>query len=414
MRRISSNMNNSTVQMNLRRQESVLNKANEQMGKQQRITQLRDDPIAAGHLVRYQSYLCRVNDFEKNAKTLSDQFSLREGYINQSLQVMQRVRELAVTGANGTYTKDDLKNMATEVNELLGELIQNANAVGPDGTSLFSGTNTEATAFDAEMGTVPGAAAPLVENVRYNGNVDKNKVEVDERQYLDVDNAGNRTFWAEKQQLYSDRDASSWQAAQDCVVSIDGANINVAAGDNVYALAAKINDSGAAVKASIDPVTKGLNLTTTDARQLWMQDVNGTTLKDLGLVKDSDQRPPYNLGDSAHVSGGSLFDTVIALRNSMLSGDQKSIGGRVLNSLDSGIDNLETRLAKIGSVYERAQQDVQRNSNTALNVTSLISSEGDLDITSAITNLKMLEYTYQATLSTAGRMYSSTLLNYLK
>ena len=81
MRRISSNMNNMDTQSNLRLQESRLNKANNQMGSQRRIQQLRDDPIAAGHLVRYESYLTRVNNFEKNAKTLTDQFVLREGYM---------------------------------------------------------------------------------------------------------------------------------------------------------------------------------------------------------------------------------------------------------------------------------------------------------------------------------------------
>ena len=137
MRRISSNMNNMDTQANLRIQESRLNKANNQLGSQNRIHQLRDDPVAAGHLVRYQSYLGRVKNFEKNATTLTEQFSIREGYMNNSLEIMQRVRELAVTGANGIYTNEDMKNMAGEVDELLKELVQNANAVSSDGNSIF-------------------------------------------------------------------------------------------------------------------------------------------------------------------------------------------------------------------------------------------------------------------------------------
>ena len=68
MQRISSQMNNNNTQSNLRLQESRLNKVNNQIGSQQKIQQLRDDPLAAGHMVRYQSYLTRVNNFEKNAK----------------------------------------------------------------------------------------------------------------------------------------------------------------------------------------------------------------------------------------------------------------------------------------------------------------------------------------------------------
>ena len=414
MRRISSGMNNADTQMHLRLQESKLNKASNQMGSQRRIHELRDDPIAAGHLVRYQSFLSRVENFEKNALTLSDQFVLREGYMNNSLDVMQRVREIAVTGANGIYTKDDMRDMAMEVDELLKELVQNANAVSSDGNSIFAGTNTKSSAFDVEMGTVQGSAVPLISNVKYNGTIDMNKVEVDERKYLSVDNAGNRTFWAEQQQLFGGRDASAWQASADSTISVDGVAINIKAGDNVYALASKINDSGAAVRAKIDPVTRGLNLETTDARQLWLSDVNGSVLSDIGIIKDASQKPPYNIGNSVRVSGGSMFDTVIALRDALLKGDTEEVGGRVLGALDSGIASLVTRIAKSGSQYERAQLNVQRNSATAMNVTQQISREGDLDITKAITDMKMLDYTYQATLSNAGKMFNSTLLNYMR
>lgn len=414
MRRISSGMNNMDTQYALRIQEGRLNRANNQMGSQQKIQQLREDPIAAGHLVRYKSYLGRVNIFEKNARTLTDNFALREGYMSNSLEIMQRVRELAVTGANGIYTKDDLNNMAMEVDELLKELVQNANAISSDGNAVFGGTNTKAIPFEIEMGAVQGSGVPLIESVRYNGNIDTNKIEVDENKYMTVDNAGNRTFWAEEQHLFGGRDASSWQASSDSVISVDGIKININAGDNVYALAAKINESGSAVKANIDPVSRGLNLQTTDARQLWLQDIQGGALSELGLIKDSGQKPPYNIGNGVRVSGGSMFDTVIAFRDALLKGDSESIGSRVLVSLDAGINNLVTRIAKSGSEYERAQLNVARNGHTALNVTAQVSREGDLDITKAITDMKMLDYAYQATLSNAGKMYQNTLLNYMR
>lgn len=414
MTRISSQINNSDTQYHLRRQEVNSNRLSNQIGNQSCISSLRDDPIAAGHLVRYQSYQGRVERFEKNAQTLADQFNVREGYINQNLQIMQRVRELAVGGASGTYTPDDLKNMATEVNELLKELVQNANAVGPDGNTLFSGTRTKGVAFDVVMGNVPGANEALIENVRYNGNVGINKVEVDENAYLEVDSSGNKTFWAEPQRLMGQRDLSSWQALEDGVIGIDGVEVKVSSGDNVYALAAKINDSGVAVKAEIDPVTGGLNLTTTDSHQIWLEDKSGSSLSDIGMIKDKSQLPPYNIGNGVRVSGGSLFDSVIALRDAMLRGDNESIGGRVLGTIDQGISNLTTRLAKSGSDYERAVNNIERSKTNNLNVTALVSREGDIDITKAITDMKMMEYVNQATLSNAGKMYSSTLLDYMR
>ena len=107
MRRVSSATANNDIQYNLRLQESRVNNLNNQLGSQNRLQQLRDDPLAAGHLVRYQSYATRVEQFEKNAKIISDDFTVAEGYVNQSVQIMQRVRELAVNGANGYYEKEE-------------------------------------------------------------------------------------------------------------------------------------------------------------------------------------------------------------------------------------------------------------------------------------------------------------------
>ena len=414
MRRVSSATANNDIQYNLRLQGSRVNNLNNQLGSQNRLQQLRDDPLAAGHLVRYQSYATRVEQFEKNAKIISDDFTVAEGYVNQSVQIMQRVRELAVNGANGYYEKEDLRNMAVEVDELLKELIQNSNAIGPDGTRIFAGTRTSNIPFEAETGYVKGSSEPLITSVKYQGSIGTKEIEVDEQARISIDKSGNSIFWAEKQQLISSADATSYSVQQESKIAINGQEIKLEPGDNVYSIISKINDSGTSVKASLDPITKGLNLETTDSRQLWLEDISGTTLTDLAIIKDSSQRPPYNISDSVTVSGGSLFDSVIALRDSMLSGDIESIGGRVLGSIDNGIDNLLTRQAEIGSNYERAQQSIAKAQTNQLGVTNMIAREGDLDFTKAITDMKMLEYVKQATLSTAGRLYESSLLNYMR
>ena len=414
MRRVSTSLANNDVQYNLRMQESKANRMNNQMGSQRRIQDLRDDPLAAGHLVRYQSFLTRVERFEKNAKTLTDQYSVSEGYIRHSLEVMHRIRELAVTGANGVYTKDDMQNIAAEVNELLKELVISANAVGPDGTALFAGTRTKNTAFEIELGPVPGSGDALITDVRYKGSLNQNDIEVDEKAYMNLNRTGNSIFWAEEQTLFADRDASAYQVKSDSVITVDGKDIKLKAGDNVYSVISKINNSGAAVKAQLDPVTNGLNLRTTDARQLWLEDKKGSALFDLGLIKDASQRPPYNLGAAAQVSGGSLFDTVIAFRDALLRGDQESIGGRVLGSLDSGVGNLTRRIAETGAQYERAQVAILRSQTNNLNTNAMIAREGDLDITKGITDMKMLDYVKQATLSTAAKLYNTSLLKYIK
>ena len=414
MRRISSNMTNANLQDSLRMQEYKSNKMQNQMSSQNKIQNLRDDPLAAGRLVRYQSYNSRVHQFEKNAQTLVDQYSVSEGYMDHSLQVMQRVRELAVTSANGVYSKDDMQAIAAEVNELLNELVASGNAVGADGSALFAGTRTQSEAFSPELGPVAGSAVPLITEVRYNGSIAGNSIEVEEGDYMEVNRAGNSIFWAEQQNLIGKRDAGAFQINTQSVISVDGKDIQLNEGDNVYSIISKINNAGVAVKATLDPVTNGLSLQTTDARQLWLEDKSGNALQDLGIIKDSSQRPPYNIAASADLSGGSLFDSVIAFRDALMVGDSYTIGGSVLGKIDSSIGNLTQRITEVGAKYERAQQKIAIAQTNDLNTTAMISREGDINIAEAITDMKMLDYTKQATLSTAGKLYQTTLLNYMR
>jgi flagellar hook-associated protein 3 FlgL len=195
---------------------------------------------------------------------------------------------------------------------------------------------------------------------------------------------------------------------------VDGVEVSIAAGDNGFRIAEKINRSGAAVTASIDPASGGLNLETTDSHQLWLKDTTGTTLADLGLIRDATQGPPHNIAPAANVTGGSLFDGIMALRDAMLKGDQEAIGGRILGALDQGLENLTRRIAEAGSAFERATANIHRNEESAFNVEQQIAREGDVDMAEALMDLANMDVTYRASRSSASKLYDTTLLNYMR
>src|SRR5262249_13090100 len=140
MQRISSQAMSNDLNYSLRNQEIGLNLAQNQMASQQRVQNLRDDPVAAAHATRYQSWAARLEKFDKNALEVQNDLRLQESHLSQAQNILQRVNELTIQGANGTYTKEDLQKMGGEINEYLNELVQIGNAKGPDGQSLFAGT----------------------------------------------------------------------------------------------------------------------------------------------------------------------------------------------------------------------------------------------------------------------------------
>ncbi|TVQ39903.1 MAG: flagellar hook-associated protein 3 [Spirochaetaceae bacterium] len=415
MFRISTNLPNDNMQYHARRREHLMNQAQNQMAAQSRIQNLRDAPLAAAHSTRYQSYLARLNRFADNIRYAQDNYRVAEGYMKQGVDMLQRIRELAIQGATGTYSGDDLRHMANEIDELLREFVEIANGRNADGTMLFAGKKSKTVPFRVIEGNVEGASGAVITTVDYVGDIGERMTEIAENSYIELNFPGNQVFWAENQQIYSSVDSDGYTVAQDGVIYIDDVPIELTAGDNVFSIISKINDSPAAVRARLDPVQNSLVLETTSPHQIWVQDGEGSAvLQDLGIVVSSDITPPGNVAPTATVFGGSLFDSIITLRNALYNGDSFDVGGGALRGIDSALDNLLSNLGRLGAKDARLEHAYLRTEFEIPQIGKLNSNEVDIDMAEAITNLRMLEYTHRAALATAARVIQPTLLDFLR
>lgn len=415
MKRISTNMTNHDMQFHLRNREVAMNSLQNKMAAQTRILNLRDDPTGAAHSTRYRSVVHRLERFARNVEYAQANHRITEGRVREAVDILHRVRELAVQGANGTYSKDEMKHMGQEVNELLNQLVDIANAKNGDGTTIFSGDKTKTLPFRAVQGSVAGNGGQVITDVEYVGTIGENRTEISDGTYLKLNYPGNRVFWAENQQLYPTVDASSYQVREDTTIHIDGVGIELKAGDTIQGIIAKINDSEAPVKARIDPMRGSLVLETTTPHQLWLRDApNGTIFQDLGILKDNESPPPHNLHPTARTFGGSVFDMVIKLRDDLYRGDVIEVGGRDLRGMDDAMGTMLATLGDIGSQGKRLEFTYARLNTEIPDMKSLNSMTADLDMTEAVTELKMLEFTHKAALGAAGRILQPTLLDFLR
>jgi len=415
MQRISTNMSNDDMQYYARLRESQLNNVQNQIASQNRIQNLRDDPAAAAHATRYASYLNRLHRFSENIEYAQNRHRESEVYMQETVNILHRVRELALQGANGTYTLEDQRVMAGEVNQLLNQLIETANARGADGTMIFAGDRTQSEPFRAITGRLAGFDEPVVSQVQYLGTIHQNQTEVADGSFIPLNFAGNSVFWAEKQQVFASVDATNYVVQEDTAIRVDDAEIQLRAGDNVYSIMAKINDAGVAVRARLDPISSAVVMETTSAHQLWLEDAQGgSVLRDLGILSDIPGRPPANLASSARVFGGSMFDMLISLRDQLSAGQTLDVGGRGVAGISTALDNVLGRLGTLGSLDERLQLAFQRTETDIPIITARYSNEMDVDMAQAITELKMLEYSHRAALGAAARVIQPTLLDFLR
>ncbi len=414
MKRISSNMSNYDMQYHLRNREWKMNEVQNRMATQSRIKNLRDDPVAAAHSVRYQSHIERMNRYSLNIDSVTSSHRETEAYMTSANNILHRIREIGIQGANDTYTTEEKKMMADEVNQLLTELVEIANAKSADGTSIFAGDRTLGQSFRVLKGNAPGSDERVITQVDYLGTVNRNLAEISEGSYIEKDFPGNQVFWAEQQQIFSNRNAENFTLLEDAAIRIDGEDINLKAGDNVNAVMAKINDSHAAVRASLDPVRNSLVIETTSPHQIMIEDAgSGTVLRDLGIVSGNG-RPPQNLAKDARVSGGSVFDMVMSIRDQLYQGNALDLGGAGIKGLTLAQNNLISEIAGLGARDSRMQEVKERLLTDIPVIQEKNSRLVDLDFAEAITDLKMLEYNHKAALQTAGRILQPSLLDFLR
>ncbi|MDR3248115.1 MAG: flagellar hook-associated protein 3 [Treponema sp.] len=415
MRRVSTDMPNNDMQYYLRRQEEGLNNIQAKIASGSKIRELRDDPLAASHAVRYQSYLARLERFEKNTLYAQDHYNVTYGYMNEANSVLQRVRDLAVQGSNGTYAPDDLKIMAGEINELVKELVSISNAVGPDGKQLFAGDRAFSEPFRSVEGTVPGGGESMVLRVEYRGAGATRRTEITDHTYSDLDISGGEAFWAEKMQVISTIDASEYRVTEDTSIFVDDVEIKLTVGDTVQGIIAKINESPAPVKAYLDPQTRGLSLEGTNAHMIRMEDRQGSrVLQDLGITKGNTESGAPNWSNAARVAGGSIFDMVIRLRDALYRGDQEFSGSLGIGGIDLALGSLNARISEMGSREERVGMTWQRLNQEIPNVTAELGREAGLDFVDAATELGMMDFAHRAALQATAKIVPPTLLDFLR
>jgi len=420
MQRISNQMINRTMIFDLQRHQIAMDKIQNQLATGKKVRDPRDNPIAATNQMLYRSRLTEVTQYRSNIQESKSKLSEVDTAIQSLLRIFQRIRVLTVQGANGIYSSFERKEAAaTEINEMLEEIVNIANTKSATGRPIFGG-------FQTGSQNVPNPFVPIYQTltagnqgnamigVEYRGNKGLVKREVARGEYMDVNIPGNILFWATNQILTANKDSSNYSASTNQSIKIDGKEIEISAGDTLDIIIDKINNSGIGIKASKGG-KNNLAIESTDPHQIWLEDVgSGTVLRDLGLVNTKFPEPPNNIDPTVVVGGMSIFDMVIKLRDDLVRGDQELVGGKDLGLIDVGLENLLRNVAKVGAKENRADELLKRVEYFRSNVTEMLSKSEDIDMAETIMNFKWLQSVHQYALSVGAKTIKPTLMDFLR
>jgi flagellar hook-associated protein 3 FlgL len=139
--RVTQNMLSNNMLRNMSNSYSSLNKYMYQLSTGKKINRPSDDPVIAMKGMGYRSQASNIKQYQRNISEVHNWMDSSDAALNESTQALQRLRELAVQGANGTYEKGQRENLSKEVDQLKSHLVEIANTQ-VNNKYIFNGTKT--------------------------------------------------------------------------------------------------------------------------------------------------------------------------------------------------------------------------------------------------------------------------------
>lgn len=128
MLRVTSNMMNSQLLLNLNRNARTMNDTQIQLATGRKLNKPSDDPVGITYSLRYRSELSANEQYQENVDDAVSWLEFNDTVLTQTGSVVQRLREISVQGANGTNPQEALNSINAEVKQLKEQLVDIANS----------------------------------------------------------------------------------------------------------------------------------------------------------------------------------------------------------------------------------------------------------------------------------------------
>ena len=136
---INHNLSAMFADRSLKVTQVTLTKDMEKLSSGLRINRAGDDASGLAVSEKMRSQIRGLNQASQNAANGISFIQVAEGYLQESQDVLQRLRELAVQAANGIYTEEDRMYIQVEVSALVDEIDRIASHAQFNGMNLLTG-----------------------------------------------------------------------------------------------------------------------------------------------------------------------------------------------------------------------------------------------------------------------------------
>lgn len=136
---INTNIGSLNAQRNLASSQNALNKSMQRLSSGLRINSAKDDAAGLAISDRMTSQIRGLNQAARNANDGISLAQTAEGALQETTNMLQRMRELAIQSSNSTNTTLDRQSLDAEFQNLLEEINRIATSTSFNGKVLLSG-----------------------------------------------------------------------------------------------------------------------------------------------------------------------------------------------------------------------------------------------------------------------------------
>ncbi len=126
-----------------------LSKDMEKLSSGEKINRAGDDASGLAVSEKMRSQIRGLNQASTNAQNGISFIQVTEGYLQETTDIMQRIRELAVQSSNGIYSDEDRMQIQVEVSQLVAEVDRIASQAQFNGMNMLTGRFARATGENA-------------------------------------------------------------------------------------------------------------------------------------------------------------------------------------------------------------------------------------------------------------------------
>ena len=379
-------INHNIAALNTYRQLSTANgaqsKSMEKLSSGLRINRAGDDAAGLAISEKMRGQIRGLDQASKNSQDGISMIQTAEGALNETHEILQRMRELAVQSSNDTNTTEDRGNIQDEINQL-GEEIQRIGEQtefntkkllnGDMGAGQASATHKLSNTMQSTMAGTTKLNAVLDANGNNVGLADGDKItaswSVGGTQYsktytigstADTDSAADKTLKDIADAIATDGTVAS-AAFTGNKLDITAANAGTAGQINGFTIEVK-SAAGVRKEAASNALS---NFSTT------------TEAKDVRADGSADFQIGSNQGQTLNLSFEDMRADTLGVRN--LQVGTKAQAGTAISVLDEAIQKVSKERSKLGANQNRLEHTINNLNTSSENLTAAESRIRDVD-----------------------------------